>query len=56
MLAEVPSGAAALVAEGAAGVTSVDTLEAPVATTPGTAVRGVVRGAEGAPVAGQPSR
>ncbi|MDX2728944.1 MULTISPECIES: MFS transporter [Streptomyces] len=52
VLAEVPSGAAALVAEGAAGVTSVDTLEAPVATTPGTAVRGVVRGAEGAPVAG----
>ncbi|WP_030973921.1 MFS transporter [Streptomyces sp. NRRL S-1824] len=51
-LAEVPSGAAALVAEGAAGVTSVDTLEAPAATTPGTAVRGVVRGAEGVPVAG----
>ncbi|MFF0397241.1 MFS transporter [Streptomyces sp. NPDC005248] len=49
VLAEVPSGAAALVAEGAAGVTSVDTLEAPVATT---AVHGVVRGAEGAPVAG----
>ncbi|MFE4649166.1 DHA2 family efflux MFS transporter permease subunit [Streptomyces sp. NPDC056707] len=49
VLAEVPSGAAALVAEGAAGVTSVDTLEAPVATT---AVRGVVRGAEGVPVAG----
>ncbi|MFE4921580.1 DHA2 family efflux MFS transporter permease subunit [Streptomyces sp. NPDC056661] len=52
VLAEVPSGAAALVAEGAAGVTSVDTLEAPVATTPGTAVSGVVRGAEGVPVAG----
>ncbi|MFD4228550.1 MFS transporter [Streptomyces sp. NPDC058545] len=52
VLAEVPSGAAALVAEGAAGVTSVDTLEAPAATAPGTAVRGVVRGAEGAPVAG----
>ncbi|MFD7944023.1 MFS transporter [Streptomyces sp. NPDC059744] len=52
VLAEVPSGAAALVAEGAAGVTSVDTLEAPAATTPGTAVRGVVRGAEGVPVAG----
>ncbi|MDF6043477.1 DHA2 family efflux MFS transporter permease subunit [Streptomyces sp. JH14] len=52
VLAEVPSGAAALIAEGAAGVTSVDTLEAPVSTTPGTAVRGVVRGAEGAPVAG----
>lgn len=51
VLAEVPSGAA-LVAEGAAGVTSVDTLEAPAATTPGTAVRGVVRGAEGVPVAG----
>ncbi|WP_411088841.1 DHA2 family efflux MFS transporter permease subunit [Streptomyces sp. 061-3] len=52
VLAEVPSGAAALVSEGAAGVTSVDTLEAPVTTVPGTAVRGVVRGAEGAPVAG----
>ncbi|MFJ7943072.1 MFS transporter [Streptomyces sp. NPDC096354] len=52
VIAEVPSGAAALVAEGAAGVTAVDTLEAPVATAPGTAVRGVVRGAEGAPVAG----
>ncbi|MCX5312074.1 MFS transporter [Streptomyces sp. NBC_00154] len=52
VLAEVPSGAAALVAEGAAGVTSVDTLEAPAATVPGTAVRGVVRGAEGVPVAG----
>lgn len=52
VLAEVPSGAAALVSEGAAGVTSVDTLVAPVATVPGTAVRGVVRGAEGAPVAG----
>ncbi|MFF3358428.1 MFS transporter [Streptomyces sp. NPDC002917] len=52
VLAEVPSGAAALVAEGAAGVTSVDTLEAPAATVPGTAVCGVVRGAEGVPVAG----
>ncbi|WP_406406437.1 MFS transporter [Streptomyces sp. NBC_01643] len=52
VLAEVPSGAAALVAEGAAGATSVDTLEAPAATVPGTAVRGVVRGAEGVPVAG----
>ncbi|MFF1897337.1 MFS transporter [Streptomyces sp. NPDC058206] len=52
VLAEVPSGAAALVAEGAAGVTSVDTLEAPAATVPGTAVRGVVRGAEGVSVAG----
>ncbi|WP_406428294.1 MFS transporter [Streptomyces sp. NBC_01589] len=52
VLAEVPSGAAALVSEGTAGVTSVDTLEAPAATVPGTAVRGVVRGAEGVPVAG----
>nr|WTB32353.1 MFS transporter [Streptomyces sp. NBC_00830] len=52
VLAEVPSGAAAPAAEGAAGVTSVDTIGAPVATVPGTAVRGVVRGAEGAPVAG----
>ncbi|WP_328888176.1 MFS transporter [Streptomyces sp. NBC_00316] len=52
VLAEVPSGAAALVSEGAAGVTSVDTLEATAATAPGTAVRGVVRGAEGVPVAG----
>ncbi|MFG2560903.1 MFS transporter [Streptomyces sp. NPDC048496] len=51
VLAEVPSGAAALVSEGAAGVTSVDTLEAPVATVQGTPVSGVVRGAEGAPVA-----
>ncbi|MGW6207536.1 MFS transporter [Streptomyces sp. NPDC055089] len=55
-LAKDPSGTAALVSEGAAGVTAVDTLEtapvaAPVATAPGTAVRGVVRGAEGAPVA-----
>ncbi|MGW1706371.1 MFS transporter [Streptomyces sp. NPDC002206] len=52
VLAEVPSGTAALISEGAAGVTSADTLEAPVATVPGTAVRGVVRGAEGVPVAG----
>ncbi|MGW3656017.1 MFS transporter [Streptomyces sp. NPDC005151] len=51
VLAEVPSGAAALVSEGAAGVTSADTLEAPVATVQGTPVSGVVRGAEGAPVA-----
>ncbi|MEV7233158.1 MFS transporter [Streptomyces sp. NPDC051020] len=51
VLAEVPSGAAALVSEGAAGVASVDTLEAPVATVQGTPVSGVVRGAEGAPVA-----
>lgn len=50
-LAEVPSGAAALVSEGTAGVSAVDTLEAaPVATVQGTAVRGVVRGAEGTPV------
>ncbi|MEU9089012.1 DHA2 family efflux MFS transporter permease subunit [Streptomyces sp. NPDC087901] len=50
-LAEVPSGTAALVSEGAAGTTAVDTLKvAPVATAQGTAVRGVVRGAEGAPV------
>lgn len=50
-----PAGTATLVAEGTAGVTAVDTLEeapaaAPVATVQGTAVRGVVRGAEGAPV------
>ncbi|WP_327171888.1 MFS transporter [Streptomyces sp. NBC_01336] len=55
-LAKDQSGTAALVSEGAAGVTAVDTLEAapvaaPVATAQGTAVRGVVRGAEGAPVA-----
>ncbi|MEU9951195.1 MFS transporter [Streptomyces sp. NPDC047939] len=55
-LAKDQSGTAALVSEGAAGVTAVDTLEAapvaaPVATVQGTAVRGVVRGAEGAPVA-----
>ncbi|MFE9814009.1 DHA2 family efflux MFS transporter permease subunit [Streptomyces sp. NBC_00236] len=54
-LAKAPSGTAAQVSEGAAGVTAVDTLEAapvaaPVATVQGTAVRGVVRGAEGAPV------
>ncbi|GAA3478723.1 MFS transporter [Streptomyces yanii] len=51
VLAEVPSGTAAPVSESAAGVTSVDTLEAPVATVQGTPVSGVVRGAEGAPVA-----
>ncbi|MFV5991689.1 MFS transporter [Streptomyces sp. NPDC056231] len=51
VLAEVPSGAAALVSESAAGVTSVDTLEAPAAAVQGTPVSGVVRGTEGAPVA-----
>ncbi|WLQ41869.1 MFS transporter [Streptomyces laculatispora] len=52
-LAGVPSGTSALVSEGSAGVTAVDTLQAaPVATLQGTAVRGVVRGAEGAPVGG----
>ncbi|MEU8507835.1 MFS transporter [Streptomyces brevispora] len=51
VLAEVPSGTAALVAEGTAGVTAVQTLQAaPVETVQGTAVHGVVRGAEGAPV------
>ncbi|MFJ1896798.1 MULTISPECIES: MFS transporter [unclassified Streptomyces] len=55
VLAGVPSGSAAPVSEvsgGTAGVTSsADTLQAaPVATAQGTAVRGVVRGAEGAPV------
>ncbi|MFI7285263.1 MFS transporter [Streptomyces anulatus] len=65
--AEVPVpaavGAAGLVSEGAAGVTSVDTAEADapapasydtvgtVGSVQGTPVRGVVRGAEGAPVA-----
>ncbi|MFI1223889.1 MULTISPECIES: MFS transporter [unclassified Streptomyces] len=61
--AEVPVpaavGAAGLVSEGAAGVTSVDTSDAPVphaafdtvGTVRGTPVHGVVRGAEGAPVA-----
>ncbi|MEV0491156.1 MFS transporter [Streptomyces atratus] len=44
VLSEVPSGAAAPVSEGAAEV-------APVATVQGTPVSGVVRGAEGAPVA-----
>ncbi|MFE7705482.1 MFS transporter [Streptomyces sp. NPDC057486] len=51
VLAEVPSGTAAPVSGSTAGVTSVDTLEAPVATVQGTPVSGVVRGAEGAPVA-----
>ncbi|WP_405404363.1 MFS transporter [Streptomyces sp. NBC_01104] len=54
-LAEVPSGTAALVSEGTAGVTAVATLQdpvaAPVTAVQGTAVRGVVRGAEGVPVA-----
>ncbi|WP_459112832.1 MFS transporter [Streptomyces sp. OR43] len=54
-LAKDPSGTAGQVSEAAAGVTAVDTLEAapeaaPVATVQGTAVRGVVRGAEGVPV------
>ncbi|NED11228.1 MFS transporter [Streptomyces sp. SID9124] len=57
--AEVPAGTAEAVAEGAAGVTAVDTAEAPTAPADapvdfgkdGTPVRGVVRGAEGAPVA-----
>ncbi|MFD7719181.1 DHA2 family efflux MFS transporter permease subunit [Streptomyces sp. NPDC059814] len=51
VLAEVPSGTAAPVSEGTSGVTAVDTLQAaPVATPQGTAVHGVVRGAEGTPV------
>lgn len=50
-LSKAPSGTATPVAEGTAGGTAVDTLEAaPPATVQGTAVRGVVRGAEGAPV------
>ncbi|MFD3413702.1 MFS transporter [Streptomyces cyaneofuscatus] len=61
--AEVPAavGATALVSEGAAGVTSIDTADAVTSyetvqdasyeTVQGTPVRGVVRGAEGAPVA-----
>ncbi|WP_413753178.1 MFS transporter [Streptomyces sp. R-74717] len=51
---EAPATAAAPVSRAtaqAAPVSSVDTLEAPVATLQGTAVHGVVRGAEGAPVA-----
>lgn len=51
VFADVAPGTTALVSEGTAGVTSVDTHQgAPVATLQGTAVRGVVRGAEGAPV------
>ncbi|MET7368376.1 MFS transporter [Streptomyces sp. NPDC005566] len=48
------TGTTALVAEATAGVTSVEapnTPNAPVVTAQGTPVRGVVRGAEGAPVA-----
>ncbi|MFB7211419.1 MFS transporter [Streptomyces sp. NPDC056255] len=49
---EAPAAIAdAPVSQVAATATSVDTLEAPVATLHGTSVRGVVRGAEGAPVA-----
>ncbi|MBT2380570.1 DHA2 family efflux MFS transporter permease subunit [Streptomyces sp. ISL-111] len=52
---EVPAavGATALVSEGAAKVTSVDTADAVTSyeTVQGTPVHGVVRGAEGAPVA-----
>ncbi|MET7859740.1 MFS transporter [Streptomyces sp. NPDC005318] len=53
-LAEVPSGAAAAAAAAVsgAGAASADAPEAPAAAVPGTTVRGVVRGAEGAPVAG----
>ncbi|MEU1345555.1 MFS transporter [Streptomyces sp. NPDC005775] len=50
-LAEAPAGTTALISEGTAGVIAVDAPPAaPVATVQGTAVRGVVRGAEGAPV------
>ncbi|MET8498805.1 MFS transporter [Streptomyces microflavus] len=53
--AEVPAavGATAPVSEGAAGVTSIDTADAATSyeTVQGTPVQGVVRGAEGAPVA-----
>lgn len=53
--ADVPAavGATALVSEGAAGVTSIDTADAVTSyeTVQGTPVQGVVRGAEGAPVA-----
>ncbi|MEU9565509.1 MFS transporter [Streptomyces sp. NPDC048161] len=48
---EAAAATAEPVSEAAAGITAVDTLEAPVATLQGTAVHGVVRGAEGAPVA-----
>ncbi len=57
--AEVPVpatvGAAGPVSEGAAGVTSVDTAEAPQDIVQGTPVHGVVRGAEGARSPAQPS-
>ncbi|MFF1504540.1 MFS transporter [Streptomyces sp. NPDC058316] len=46
-----PAAVVAHVAEATSGGTAVDTLQAPVATLQGTAVHGVVRGAEGAPVA-----
>ncbi|MFF7256664.1 MFS transporter [Streptomyces microflavus] len=53
--AEVPAavGATALVSEGTAGVNSIDTADAATSyeTVQGTPVQGVVRGAEGAPVA-----
>lgn len=53
--ADVPAavGATALVSEGAAGVTSIDTADAVTSyeTVQGTPVQGVVRGVEGAPVA-----
>ncbi|MEU1222136.1 MFS transporter [Streptomyces microflavus] len=53
--ADVPVavGATALVSEGTAGVTSIDTADAATSyeTVQGTPVQGVVRGAEGAPVA-----
>ncbi|WP_406393538.1 MFS transporter [Streptomyces sp. NBC_00887] len=49
--AEATTGTTALVAEATAGVTSVEAPDAPVVTAQGTPVRGVVRGAEGAPVA-----
>ncbi|MER5894811.1 MFS transporter [Streptomyces sp. NPDC001876] len=48
---EATTGTTALVAEATAGVTSVEAPVAPVVTAQGTPVRGVVRGAEGAPVA-----
>ncbi|MFG2593218.1 MFS transporter [Streptomyces sp. NPDC048438] len=52
---EAPTADTALIAEGTAGVTSVAVLEETAATKEltiqGTPVRGVVRGAEGAPVA-----
>ncbi|MGW1412559.1 MFS transporter [Streptomyces sp. NPDC002403] len=49
---EAPAAVAdAPVSRATATATSVDTLEAPVATLHGTSVHGVVRGAEGAPVA-----